>query len=68
MSCSRTQHGDPNGARTPTSGSRVGGLNHKATAPPTCISGSKHLGIRLTSAETTLIETLLGKFGGLNIP
>ena len=37
MSCSRTQHSDPSGARTwnpPTSGSGVQGVNHQATAPP----------------------------------
>ena len=33
MSCSRTQHGYPSGARTPTSGSGVRGVNHQATAP-----------------------------------
>ena len=34
MSCSRTQHGDPSGARTPTSRSGVRGVNHQAPAPP----------------------------------
>ena len=34
MSCSRTQHGDLSGARTPTSGSRVRGVNHQTTVPP----------------------------------
>ena len=34
MSCSRTPNGDPSGARTPTSGSGVRGVNHQATAPP----------------------------------
>ena len=41
MSCSRTKHGDPSGARTPTSGSGVRGVNNQATAPraKTVISG-----------------------------
>ena len=30
MSCSRTQHGDLSGPRTPTSGSGVGVVNHQA--------------------------------------
>ena len=33
MSCSGTKHGDPSGARTPTSESGVRGVNHQATAP-----------------------------------
>ena len=33
MSCSRTQHGDPSEARTPTFGSGVRGVNHQATVP-----------------------------------
>ena len=35
MSCSRTQHGDPSGPRTPTSGSGVGVVNHQAGAERT---------------------------------
>ena len=35
MSCSRTQHGDLSGPRTPTSGSGVGVVNHKAGAERT---------------------------------
>ena len=35
ISCSRTQHGDPGGARTPDlRGSGVRGVNHQAAAPP----------------------------------
>ena len=34
MSCSRTHNGNPSGARTPTSGFGVCGVNHQATAPP----------------------------------
>ena len=35
MSCSRTQHGDLSGPRTPTSGSGVGVVNHQAGAERT---------------------------------
>ena len=37
MSCSRTQHGDPSGARTPDFWIRSRGVNHQATAPQTDI-------------------------------
>ena len=35
VSCSRTQHGDPSGPGTPTSGSGVGVINHQAGAART---------------------------------
>ena len=39
MSCPRTQHGDPSGART--SGSGVRGFNHQATVPPSVSAYAK---------------------------
>ena len=55
MSCLRTQHGDPNWARTPTSGSRVRDVNHQATAPPTANSASRFI----KCAKQTIWERVL---------